>query len=170
MPNWCEGSLKLRSKGVDILRFIKEGLNVYENDTPIEKDKWLEIKDNNNEVEIFFNRDTIYVEGTNRAFINNRYSINPYYEEYFVLHKDSDDEVLCLPVSQAWGFRTGEWIAIAEKYGLNIWLYGVEQGIGFVESYRIDLFEGEAHFIDMSPTYKNYKDFLWRCPIPWLGG
>ena len=169
MPNWCEGSMKLRGKALDILRFIQEGLNVYENDTPIEKDKWLEIKDNNNEVEIYFIKDTIYVEGTARAFINNRYSSNLHYEEYFVLHKDDDDEVLCFTISQAWGFRKDDWVTIAEKYGLDIWLYGVDQGNGYVENWRIDR-HGEMFFLDMSPIYENYKDFLWRCPIPWLGG
>ena len=169
MPNWCEGSLKLRGKSDNILRFINEGLNVYDNnDTLIDKKEWLEVIDDGNRYEIYFNKDTIYVEGTKRAFINNRYSSNNHYTDDIIIHKDYENEVCCLAMSQAWGFREENWVEIAKKYDLDIRLYGIEQGNGFVEDWIITD-HGET-VVDNSPEYGDYKDFIWNCPIPWLGG
>lgn len=32
MPNWCEGSLRIRGKYEDVIRFFKEGINAYTRD------------------------------------------------------------------------------------------------------------------------------------------
>ena len=171
MPNWCEGSLKLRGKSENILRFINEGLNVYKDssDTPIDKKDWLRIVEVGDKcLEIYFDKDTIYVEGTQRAFVNNRYSSNLHFTDCITIHKDSDDEICCLAVSQAWAFRDEDWIEIAKKYGLTVKLYGIEQGMGFVED--ILLTDNGKTVGDNSPSYADYKDFVWNCPIPWLGG
>lgn len=87
MPNWMEGSLKLRGNSENILRFFKEGLtayvgrwnenNEYEN-IPVEKEKWLEIIDNGNDTEVYLNpvdSAWIHVDNTKRAFIDGRYGI-----------------------------------------------------------------------------------------------
>lgn len=170
MPNWCEGSLKLRGKTENIMRFINEGLNVYTGPAYselLDKKDWLEIIDNGKELEIYFNHDTIYVEDTKRAFINLEYS-KICHKNDVILTKDDDDQIAVFDISQAWGFRNEDWLAIAEKYDLNIKLYGIEQGMGFVEDLLIC--DHGKTMIDNSPNFYDYKDFLWNCPLPWFGG
>lgn len=174
MPNWCEGSLKLKGDPKDILRFINEGLNVYEYDyralherssNVMDKSKWMSIVDNTDSVEIYFDHDEIYVEDTQRAFINLVYTGLAKRELYIDKHKNP--EICVMHVSQAWGFRDENWIEIAKKYNLDIRLTGIEQGMGFMEDLIITR-DGEV--TDLSPSYKDYDDFEWNCPIPFLGG
>lgn len=173
MPNWCEGSLKLKGDPMDILRFINEGLNAYEYDwvldkrssNVVDKSKWMSIVDNTDSVEIYFDRDDIYVEDTQRAFINLVYTGLAKRELYIDKHKNP--EICVMHVSQAWGFRDENWIEIAKKYNLDIRLTGIEQGMGFMEDLIITK-DGEV--TDLSPSYENYDDFEWNCPIPFLGG
>lgn len=174
MPNWCEGSLKLRGKPMDILRFIKEGINVYEYDyrsfseptsTVLDKDKWMEFDEDENSAIVYFNKDDIYIEGTKRAFINLAYGGLAKRECYVDMKKET--EVCVLHISQAWGFEATEWIEIAKKYNLDIRLTGIEQGMGFMQDLIITK-DGEV--TDLSPNYKDYDDFEWSCPIPFLGG
>lgn len=170
MPNWCEGSLKLRGDPMDILRFIQEGLNVYSysnshDNTLLDKSKWLGVIENTDSVEIYFDHDEIYVEDTQRAFINLVYTGLAKREVYIDKHKNP--EICVLHISQAWSFREKDWIEIAKKYNLDIRLTGIEQGIGFMEDFIITR-DGEV--TDLSPSYENYDDFLWYCPIPFIGG
>ena len=165
MPNWCEGTLKVRGNPQNILRFINEGLNVYTvNDEKLDKKEWLEIHDNGGSFEVFFNKKDIYVEGTKRAFIN----LSSISNEYVDINKKAEFEVCCFAVSQAWGFKKEDWMAIAKKYCIDIKLYGIERGMGFVEDWLIT--DCGETFIDNSPVFEDYKDFLWNCPIPFLGG
>lgn len=170
MPNWCEGSLKLRGDPMDILRFIQEGLNVYSysnshDNTLLDKSKWMDVVEDTDSVEIYFDHDEIYVEDTQRAFINLVYTGLAKREVYIDKHKNP--EICVLHVSQAWSFREEDWIEIAKKYNLDIRLTGIEQGMGFMEDLIITK-DGEV--TDLSPSYKNYDDFEWNCPIPFLGG
>lgn len=167
MPNWCEGSLKLRGKTTDILKFVKEGLNVYKDEAPIDKNEWLEINEVNDDVEIYFKTsDPIYVEGTKRAFLNHSYSFQNTTDYWF--DAETDYSICLFIVSQAWCFKPDDWINIAKTYNLDIKLYGVEEGIGFVSDYTI-LDHGET-VVDNSLNYKDYEDFLWNCPFPFIGG
>lgn len=174
MPNWCEGSLKLKGKPMDILRFIKEGLNVYEHDfrapgehtsIVMDKDKWLEIVENENIAEVYFDRDDIYIEGTQRAFINLVYT--GLVKRECVIDLKKEIEICVLHISQAWGFKEDDWVEIAKKYNLDIRLTGIEQGMGFMEDLIITK-DGEV--TDLSPAYESYADYEWNCPIPFLGG
>lgn len=170
MPNWCEGSLKLRGDPMDILRFIQEGLNVYSysnshDNTLLDKSKWMGVIENTDSVEIYFDHDEIYVEDTQRAFINLVYTGLAKREVYIDKHKNP--EICVLHVSQAWSFREEDWIEIAKKYNLDIRLTGIEQGMGFMEDLIITK-DGEV--TDLSPSYENYDDFRWNCPIPFIGG
>lgn len=170
MPNWCEGSLKLKGDPMYILRFIQEGLNVYSysnshDNTLLDKSKWMDVVEDTDSVEIYFDHDEIYVEDTQRAFINLVYTGLAKREVYIDKHKNP--EICVLHVSQAWSFREEDWIEIAKKYNLDIRLTGIEQGMGFMEDLIITK-DGEV--TDLSPSYKNYDDFEWNCPIPFLGG
>ena len=170
MPNWCEGSLKVRGKPADILRFVKEGLNVYTDsmDAPMDKDLWLKIKNYGNEVIIFFDYNnipkysSIYIEGTVRAFI--------LWESLNDIFVDVTKQIEMVPFGfkQAWGINPEEFVPIADKYDLDIRLYGIENGMGFVQDYEI-LDRGQ-NIINRAPIYASYDEYEWDCPFPWMGG
>lgn len=81
MPNWCEGTLKVRGTAGNIIRFIENGLNVYSGHIDVKtneyitdvvpKEKWLSKNvwtDFYDDYAYEFKQDC-YVEETKRAFI-----------------------------------------------------------------------------------------------------
>ena len=154
MANWMEGSLKLRGKSEDILRFLNEGL----------KNKPEIFEETKEHYDIYFDSSDydkdIYVLDTNRAFVN-AYTVSE-----IVLDK-GDNAVACIAVQQAWDFRVEDWIEIAKKYNLDIRLFGIEGLGGFM--HQIDILNGEVA-MDECLNYGSYESFVWNCPFPWMGG
>lgn len=179
MPNWIEGSLKIRGHRDDILRFFREGLECWSygkdgSNMPVDQSKWLNIhplieEDPNGEIIISLDYSEVasrwlYIKGTRRAFITDvEYDI--YLPE---VKEDSTDIVLALPVVQAWGFRLNNWVELAQKFNLDFRLYGIEQGTGFSEEIEIARDGVVENYI--SSQYENHDDFVWNCPFPWMGG
>lgn len=174
MPNWCEGSLKLRGKYADILRFFEEGVNAYEyapanSDVDyklIPKEEWCEVEEFDGET-VISNRlkssGWIYIEGTKRAFIDEDFCSYNIYRD-----KSDADCIFALPFKQAWSANQQDWIDIAKKYNLEIKIFGIESGTGFWCSLHV-LKDGvilENNFLQ----YQDYKDYVWNCPLPWMGG
>lgn len=81
MPNWIEGTMKLRGKREDIRRFFLEGLDPSSWVTP--GDIKHQVEDNSTEYSLDFTfRDQPHIVGTRRAFITDDYA---YMEEEFGL-------------------------------------------------------------------------------------
>lgn len=175
MPNWCEGSLKLRGKYTDILKFFEEGVNAYElvwenkesRTNIIPKKEWCEIEEYDDGETIIANHlkssGWIYIEETNRAFIEEDFC------SYRIYRDKNDINCICaLPFKQAWSIRQQDWIDIAKKYNLEIKIFVIESGTGFWCSLHI-LKDGvivENNFLQ----YQDYKDYVWNCLLPWMGG
>lgn len=173
MPNWCKGSMKLRGKPENILRFVKEGLDLYvgDNSDLVDKSVWLDIQQyGSGNIEVFFiNKnippyELIHINGTSRAFIRSDECSGIFMD----LSENPETIIVVLAIKQAWGYRPAEFRDIAKKYEIDIRLYGIEQGMGFVEDYEI-LDNGDT-FNDLGPVYDSYDDFRWNCPFPWIGG
>lgn len=171
MPNWCEGTLKVRGNLENVKKFLLEGLNVYKftderEYVPVPKSEWLIITDNKDYgyYEIEFNDDDVYVEQTNRAFVDiDNGSPALYWEQ----GRNERNVVSVMHVRQAWGFREKEWCEISKQYGVDIKLYGIEQGMMFTEN--IEIIAGEVTRNE-SHQYKTYEEWLWECPFPHMGG
>ena len=173
MPNWCSGSLKLRGQYENQVKFLTEGLNEYsynwddEKQQSVEivvpKDKWIRrIEEYEYSGARGFDMEIepgewIYVEGTKRAFITSDY----------IEFTEENENIITIEINQAWDFRVDDWINISKKYGLDIKLWGVDRGWGFM--HEIEIVKGEV-ISDISKNWDNYNDFLWECPLPWLGG
>ena len=174
MPNWCEGSLKLRGKYTDILRFFEEGINAYEygpgNNSVdyklIPKEEWCEIEEFDGET-VISNRlkssGWIHIEDTKRAFVEEDYCSYSIYRD-----KNDKDCIFALPFKQAWSIRQEDWIDIAKKYNLEIKIFGIESGTGFWCTFHV-LKDG-AVIENNFRQYQDYKDYVWNCPLPWMGG
>ena len=178
MPNWCQGSLKVRGKRKDVRKFFTEGVNVYEHFTKddehvevlVPKDDWLYIDlDASDESEyIYYNpnagcySNSVYIEETNRAFIDDDN------DPIIIPVTDDDCEVVVYaPIKQAWDFRIDDWAKLSGFTQLHFKLYGIEKGGGFVHS--IDVDNGQV-LEDKTTSFESDDDFIWNCPFPWMGG
>lgn len=146
MPNWCEGVMKLRGTKDNILRFLKEGFEPsYENSA-------IEIDESGEEVDII---NVNYIENTNRAFVD---------EQYLYISDALRTPIVTIKMRQAWDFAVGDFIAISEKYGLDIHLFGWERGMGF--SREVEIFNGKV----TKDETKIYDNWDWEVPFSNLGG
>jgi hypothetical protein len=168
MPNWIEGSMKLRGETKDLKKFFEEGITVYKyemgidengepkfKETEIDKNKYLKIEyedENGFDVRISKGSEP-YIKGTRRAFI-----IEP--DIIFVYNGYA-----CFNIQQAWDFSTENFIEIAKKYNLDVRLFGIERGMKFAR--EIEISKTGDVVIDKEITY---DDFCWDCPFPNLGG
>ena len=156
MPNWIEGTLKLRGKRVDIIRFFREGL---EPPTPIDSENQVTDYSDDDVLEFDF-KDWTHIKGTRRAFITDNYA-----------YMDHDEGVICVYVKQAWAFYTGvdsgdqnKWKAISDEYNLDIKLFGIESGMEFIQ--EMIIIRGRKPIVNEW----EYEDWDWECPFPKMGG
>ena len=155
MPNWIEGTLKLRGESKDLKGFFDTVVQppaCYFRE-PYKKEDFIkcEYGDEDNLVEM---KEDAWIEGTQRAFVN---------EDCFVEFGDGF-ETVCIPIRQAWTFVAENWKNISEKYNLDVRLYGFERGMEF--SKEVEVIDGKIT-ID---NEKKYEDWDWDCPMPLMGG
>lgn len=161
MPNWIEGTLKLRGTTENLKRFIKNGLGP--SGWFPEEEKLPPISDfvKLDDFEEFGEATIVnepHIKGTRRAFILDT-----------TVWIDDDTTTLCLPIKQAWAFCADEndrrkWQDLSKEFGLDIRLYGFERGMEFCE--EIEIIDGK---ITLEKEIQ-YNDWLWECPMPLLGG
>ena len=163
MPNWIEGTLKLRGETENILRFFREGINVYEwsgptlnNYAELDRSSWYTenlIRDST----IYIENVDAYIEGTTRAFVESQ---TVYLEQKW----DGSQTFVGIRFKQAWGFETNEFLNIAKRFDIDIRAYGIESGMQFSQEFCIE--NGELKFDNTT----KYNDWFWECPFPYMGG
>ena len=152
MPNWIEGTLKLRGDYEKIRQFFMEGLDqsagIFEN-APIRC--FVTDFSGKGYTNLAFDNSP-HIRDTSRAFITGK-------EVYF-----EPGMIACIEIKQAWDFAVTEWIEISKKYGVDIRLFGFEMGYEFCR--EIEVAKGKL------TIYKKitYSDYQWECPMPTLGG
>lgn len=157
MPNWIEGTLKLRGKREDIKRFFDEGLEASSWADP--KDREDQVMDYSGENYISYGfKNLTWIKDTRRAFIQNQ-----------EIEMDDEEGVLCLDVKQAWGFSRDEsdldqWKAISDEYNLDLKLFGVEHGMQFTQ--EVIIIRGRSPIVNVT----KYENWDWDCPFPRMGG
>lgn len=150
MPNWIEGTMKLRGKAENIGRFFSEGL-----DSDVSKNEY------GGSVE-YVVPDGVYINDSRRAFTNGA-------EWCYIDTEEASEQVVSFPVKQAWSFTPDEsgekrWCDLSEKYGIDVRLQGFECGMQFYQDLEISkgtLVRNEC---------KEYDDWEWDCPFPNMGG
>ena len=159
MPNWIEGTLKLRGKADDIRRFFNEGLGNNSCYTDVEE----QVTDDSNEgcLDFAFN-DEPYIRGTRRAFVTSDGLCVDVCDK-------AQDLTVCVNVKQAWGFICDKddesaWRKISDEYNLDLKLYGIECGMEFTE--EVIILKLKKPIINV----RHYEDWMWECPFPNMGG
>ena len=159
MPNWIEGTMKLRGKREDITRFFREGLEP--SNWPKPEDRENQVVENGDDEYLDFSFiNEPHIIGTRRAFITDS-----------GVDMEEDEGVVCVDVKQAWAFDAGNqtndlqnWKDISDKFNVDIRLYGVECGMRFTQEIII--------VRDKSPIVneRQYENWDWECPFSRMGG
>lgn len=156
MPNWCEGSLKVRGN-VDALKaFIFEGLQpvtfLGDNNAPLPKDDC-------DELHLFIQNkgNTLWMKNTRRHFCE------PDYIEVAFESKD-DIQVLIMPMKAACHIEAEALLSLCKEFKVDMKIQGFEQGMQF--SQLIEIIDGEI----IKDEELKYPDWDWDCPCPRMGG
>lgn len=152
MPNWIEGTLKLRGSSEDLIRFFEKGF----------EDPVSERTDCSDGVS-FVVTNFAYIKGSRRAFALETF-------ECYIYTDYDHNQVALIPVKQAWSFTPSadeaaqRWIDLAKEYNLDVRLQGFERGIEFYQD--VEIVNGELVRCDCI----TYEDWDWECPMPRMGG
>nr|DAK39609.1 MAG TPA: Ferredoxin-like domain in Api92-like protein [Caudoviricetes sp.] len=148
MPNWAEGSLKLRGRSENIASALKEMLL---NDTvTLENEYDGTLLQFNNTVPYF------YISGTRRAFIDQKQIEVWLEEEFCTVELDN--------FKQAWSAIPENYQEISSKFDVDIKIFAFECGNEFTQ--EIEISKGE---IIKNVCYA-YDDYQWEVPFSNLGG
>lgn len=150
MPNWCEGTLKVRGNMENVRKFMVEGINW----APSE----LVVKDYDYELE-FSTYDTCWrwIKGTSRHFI--MCGEDKYDYMYFC-----EGHTLFLHLKAAWYVSAEDLKTVCQEYGVDMKVEAYERGMQFGQ--LVEIINGE---ITRSEDIE-YDDYEWDCPCPTLGG
>lgn len=155
MPNWIEGTIKLRGERERLRRFFLERIEALGGKSLEECVKCR--FDGCDEDEAIVD-DEVWITETCRAFI-----------QPCVISWGGERATACAPILQAWTFcggdeRRRQWEEVSKSCGLDIRLSGFESGMEFYEDAVI--ISGRI----VVDTIRKYKDWDWDCPMPRLGG
>ncbi len=164
MPNWCEGTLKVRGTKKNIIKFLEKGIcelqhgndafNYIESKPNYEKDDY-EMCLNVNDFE------NVYIKNTRRCFVTNDIHFYEYNE-----HLDTID-VLCIDIKQAGDIVANDFVEISKEYDLDIRIVAFENGMQFTR--EVEIVKGEP-IIDKETSYDNLLEYCWEVYDPRLGG
>ena len=147
MPNWAKGSLKLRGKSENIASALKEML--------LSNTVTLEVE-YNGDLLIFNSKDPyFYINGTRRAFINQK-QIEVWLEEEFCTVELDNFE-------QAWSAILENYQEISSKFDVDIKIFTFECGMEFTQ--EIEISKGKIIKI----VCNEYDDYQWEVPFSNLG-
>lgn len=156
MPNWCEGTLKVRGTIKDLKNFVLNGLLPVE---PIGRLKKPLSLDGESETNIYIMSvsDTLYIKGTRRAFCS---------PDYIDVSTDEpkDKTIMTLPFKQAWEISADNLLDVCKEFNVDMRIQGFESGMRF--SQIVEIVDGE---IRQDKEIK-YDDWEWDCPCPDMGG
>lgn len=145
MPNWCVGDLKIRGESADITHFLTECIEGCECD--IDELGTLEIKNIRGQT----------IKGARRVFCDNSNEIIEGYEL-------ENGYIVVVPISAAWVLSPPEMVELSKKFNVDFRFYGFEWGQAFNQ--ELEIIKGILT-LDKCIEFKNY---IWECPKPYLGG
>ena len=164
MPNWCEGTLKIRGTKENILDFLNKECKIVNFKGFLDEPSIQNIiaKEQEDEIEIFYpdNSKEIYLNNTRRNFIEN------YTGGYLNTCKNNDNEKILVieGFKAAWGIENKPYVEWSKKYNIDFNIHGYEHGMCFEQ--EIEIIKGKL----LKNEEITYDDYVWECPFPNLGG
>ncbi|USK43555.1 hypothetical protein [Cytobacillus oceanisediminis] len=163
MPNWAEGSLKIRGTREDIIKFLKGALQpLLPPGSEIAKFMGKEVENPTAEItenESYFemkNKNGFHIKGTHRAFIEQ--NIDWWFQ-------DKHSEILVIDnFKQAWGVDAGQLAELSKVFNVDIKIHAFERGMEFNQ--EIEIHKGDI----IKDDEIQFKDYDWDCVFPNLGG
>lgn len=168
MPNWAEGSLKIRGPIKNIKRFLDEGiqkkkLNTFGKETD---EDIVYFNDWSDECSIEYEYhfvSTSHIKHTSRAFIDPE--IVQYGEYAEIVGKSTEDiDTIALPFKQAWKVEAKSFEEISKEYEIDISIHTFEKGAEFEQDILIK--DGEI----VKDEIIEYDDYRFESALPMLGG
>lgn len=155
MPNWCEGTLKVRGTKANITRWVNEALQPCGfSDSPQEKMlTW------SSDGMIATVEELAWIKDSYRGFIIEGSKIN-------LWNFETDDEELIIFVKAefAWGVDVEKLALSSKEFNVDYRFYGFEQGMEFNQ--EVEIIKGT---VTLNKKYK-FDDYQWECACPTLGG
>ena len=156
MPNWCEGTLKVRGTFENLKKFVMNGLQPVADlgcdTTPLEVF--------NNDETYFFaisHSSHLYIKHTHRHFCESKYI-------EFCVDEPGEITILTLPMKAAWGMNANGLLNCCVEFHLDMKIQGFERGMEF--SQIIEIVDGSI----IQDDEIKYDNWNWDCPCPDLGG
>lgn len=150
MPNWAEGTLKVRGDREKVRYFL-------ENFVP-------DLKLCGDGYDLYFDKKSetmmnlYWIEGSTRAFIP--------FDKIECFYVDVDDEtwLVELPIQQAWAISKEQFQDLSRKYDVDFHIFAYENGMKFTQEYEI--LKGRL----TRDSDLKYQDYMWEVPFNTLGG
>lgn len=169
MPNWAEGSLKVRGLEKDVIAFLKGALSgipsvgasmkaaLSVGDIKIPN---VEIEEDGFNIKIS-SPNGLHIEGSRRAFIEG-------VVDYWFLDDEEDEPSQVVftidNFKQAWAVQTDNFARLSKKYNIDIKIHAFEKGMEFNQ--LIEIHKGEI----IKDEEIQFADYQWECVLPNLGG
>lgn len=148
MPNWCEGTLRVRGKKKNVVEFILKGLKpVGKFGHALSLDEFGDINSN----------ETYRIENTDAGYI---LKVNSFLGKY----KDEDNVVVALDAKFGWNIYSEELFKTCIKYSVDMKIYGFEKGMQF--NRNVEIVDGEI----LKDEKIKFKDYDWECICLNMGG
>ncbi len=148
MPNWCEGTLKVRGTKENLMKFILEGLHpvnfLGNEEEPLKNDCGYIACESN-----------CWIEGTFRGFVTNL--------DVWICDVE-DIDIICLETKFAWGIDAEQLLDVCKKYNVDMKIYAFERGMEFNQD--IEIINGEI----IKDEEIKFDDYRWKCVCPTVGG
>ena len=157
MPNWCEGTLKVRGKFNDLRNFILNGLRpvnfIGDDVAPLrptdDSDTYFCVEDIPSH---------LHMKGTRRHFCQAEYI------SFWTDDEPTKPIVLLLSMKAAWAMDSDSLLNLCKEFHVDMKVQGFERGMEF--SQIIEIVNGEI----LQDDKIEYDDWSWDCPCPHLSG
>ena len=156
MPNWCEGTLKVRGTIKSLKNFVLNGL-IPVNPLGATQKPLSVYREDETSLYISSVPDTLYIKGTRRAFCE------PDYIE-IISDEPNDKTILTMPFKQAWAILSDNLLEVCKEFNIDMKIQGFERGMRF--SQIVEIVNGEI----IQDEEIKYDDWEWDCPCPDMGG
>ena len=156
MPNWCEGTLKVRGTLKNLKNFVLNGLE------PVDfigdaKPPLKVVEETDTYIDIRCSDSSLCMKGTRRHFCK---------PDYIEMYADEPNEIIVwkTPFKAAWGIDSDSLLQLCKEFNVDMKIQGFERGMQF--SQIIEIVDGMI----LQDDEITYDDWDWNCPCPNMGG